>query len=165
MITPRSVPSASIAATAPSRRSESLPSTDSSGGAASERTREAAARVGREDVRRRLEERPVGDRVGCAPLDQAEEARGGVDDGEPGPAVAQEELVERPLDVASSGIATGSASITSATVIPSMRPANSVCTMAPRADCAEDQADQRRARRRRRGRRQEDISTPIAKNR
>ena len=76
----------------------------------------------------------LGDLVGAVAFEQAEEAVGGVDDREPGPAVAQEVLVERPLDADFAGDRDRFGSITSATRRPSIRPVIAVCIVAPRAE-------------------------------
>ena len=68
--------------------------------------------------------------VGGAAVDQADEALRRVHDREPGPAVAQEVLVERPLDRGALGDRDRLASITSATEMPSIRLVTSVWAIA-----------------------------------
>ncbi len=112
--TPRSTPSPSTAMTAPSRwRPSGEPSSASSG--SSVPTLRRPALVGRHH---RLDRRPAAALLVAPPPPRRwSRARAGgparVDDREPRPAVAEEELLEARSSVASAGMATGSASITS----------------------------------------------------
>ena len=133
MTTPRSTPSPSTAISAPSRPSDSEERSSVSGRSSS--TRQRAGLVGVEHradgqpalaaVERRLHPLLAGDADEVAVL---------VDDREPGPPVAQEELVERLADRRGAGIATGWRSMMSATRTPSIRSVSAVWMSAPRAD-------------------------------
>ena len=94
VMTPDNRPSASTAIRAPSLRRFWLLSSASSG--VSSRMKRPRSWSTKSETWSRAGN--LGDLVGAVAVEQAEEAMGGVDDREPGPAVAQEVFVERFLD-------------------------------------------------------------------